>query len=335
MGWTILYIAFGVVALWLLGEVLLQYKARLRWRLVAFCGFLCVVLGVLLPSVPLIGVGTAAFALGQTFVTLSFRRGFSKGWALGGRPGTSRRRRERIPAGTSPLEPAADGAYPGAAGPDGHAPDETPVHGVAGVGGAPGADDGGYPAMAPTAPPGSSVDAWGEPYETAASAGYGGGRWPEQGEQPYADPYAEPYAEPSAVAYASHDTGETYVGYAGPYEGEAQTTGTHGDPLIASGPYAGYPAADPPQEPRYDAPQYAAFPASDNAGDTMAGYATGHAAFYPDTPPTGVWMPGQPEAAETTQASPGYGYPPPEPYQQGDGHGTAGQGYYPGGGRTY
>ncbi len=33
MGWTVLHIAFGVVALWLLGEVLLQYKARLRWRL--------------------------------------------------------------------------------------------------------------------------------------------------------------------------------------------------------------------------------------------------------------------------------------------------------------
>ena len=43
MGWTVLYIAFGIVALWLLGEVLLQYKARLRWRLLAFAGFLGVV----------------------------------------------------------------------------------------------------------------------------------------------------------------------------------------------------------------------------------------------------------------------------------------------------
>ena len=51
MGWTVLYIAFGIVALWLLGEVLLQYKARLRWRLLAFGGFLGVVLGVLIPSV--------------------------------------------------------------------------------------------------------------------------------------------------------------------------------------------------------------------------------------------------------------------------------------------
>ena len=60
MGWTVLYIAFGVVALWLLGEVLLQYKARLRWRLLAFAGFLCVVLGVLMPNVIVIGLGAIA-----------------------------------------------------------------------------------------------------------------------------------------------------------------------------------------------------------------------------------------------------------------------------------
>ncbi|MGC0377838.1 hypothetical protein [Streptomyces sp. SAI-229] len=82
MGWAVLYIAFGVVALWLLGEVLLQYKARLRWRLLAFAGFLGVVLGVLIPSVVVIGLGAAAFAVGQTYVTLSFRRGFAAGWAV-------------------------------------------------------------------------------------------------------------------------------------------------------------------------------------------------------------------------------------------------------------
>ncbi len=84
MGWTVLYIAFGVVALWLLGEVLLQYKARLRWRLLAFVGFLGVVLGVLIAQVVVIGLGAAAFAVGQTYVTLSFRSGFSAGWAVAG-----------------------------------------------------------------------------------------------------------------------------------------------------------------------------------------------------------------------------------------------------------
>jgi hypothetical protein len=86
MGYTVLYIAFGVVALWLLGEVLLQYKARLRWRLLAFAGFLGVVFGVYLPSVIVIGAGAAAFATGQTFVTLSYRKGFAEGWAIRGRP---------------------------------------------------------------------------------------------------------------------------------------------------------------------------------------------------------------------------------------------------------
>jgi hypothetical protein len=94
MGWTVLYIAFGVVALWLLGEVLLQYKARLRWRLLAFAGFLCVVLGVLMASVVVIGAGAIAFATGQTYVTLSFRRGFQSGWAVRqpAAEGTKRRR---------------------------------------------------------------------------------------------------------------------------------------------------------------------------------------------------------------------------------------------------
>ncbi|WP_030249275.1 membrane protein [Streptomyces sp. NRRL S-455] len=116
MGWTVLYIAFGVVALWLLGEVLLQYKARLRWRLLAFAGFLGVVIGVLIPSVVVIGLGAAAFAVGQTYVTLSFRSGFSAGWAMNAPVlgGSKRRRGERgrqePTLEVSGLE-AADGGY--------------------------------------------------------------------------------------------------------------------------------------------------------------------------------------------------------------------------------
>lgn len=93
MGYSVLYIAFGIVALWLLGEVLLQYKARLRWRLLAFSGFLGVVGGVYLREVIVIVLGALAFGAGQSFVTLSYKRGFSTGWAVGGRPGSSRRRR--------------------------------------------------------------------------------------------------------------------------------------------------------------------------------------------------------------------------------------------------
>jgi hypothetical protein len=104
MGLTVLYVAFGVVALWLLGEVLLQYKARLRWRLLAFVGFLTVVLGVLLASQVVIALGALAFAVGQTYVTLSFRKGFSTGWAIGGRPGASRRRKSAKEAAGPSLE---------------------------------------------------------------------------------------------------------------------------------------------------------------------------------------------------------------------------------------
>ncbi|MFI1651936.1 hypothetical protein ACH4XT_34120 [Streptomyces avidinii] len=106
MGMTVLYIAFGFVALWLLAEVLMQYKARLRWRLLAFAGFLGVVAGVVLPSVLVIGAGAAAFAVGQTLVTLSFRKGFVAGWALrrGSEPAPQQTRRRRS-AGTK-QEPA-------------------------------------------------------------------------------------------------------------------------------------------------------------------------------------------------------------------------------------
>ncbi|MEU2058822.1 hypothetical protein [Streptomyces sp. NPDC013455] len=115
MGWTVLYIAFGVVALWLLGEVLLQYKARLRWRLLAFGGFLGVVLGVLMPSVVVIGLGAIAFALGQTYVTLSFRRGFAAGWAVK-RPGPEAAGAPRRRRGKADRHGADSGAHaPGSA----------------------------------------------------------------------------------------------------------------------------------------------------------------------------------------------------------------------------
>ncbi|WP_329408991.1 hypothetical protein OG802_09400 [Streptomyces sp. NBC_00704] len=126
MGWTVLYIAFGIVALWLLGEVLLQYKARLRWRLLAFVGFLGVVLGVLIPSVVVIALGAAAFAVGQTYVTLSFRRGFAEGWAFRRSDTESdgtvltKRRRGKAERQDPALE--VSGPEPDGAGPDSGAP---------------------------------------------------------------------------------------------------------------------------------------------------------------------------------------------------------------------
>jgi len=125
MGYSVLYIAFGIVALWLLSEVLLQHRARLRWRVLAFAGFLGVVLGVYTRSVPLILVGAVAFGTGQTQVTLSYRRGVSTGWALSGRFGIDPRTRAesrppKAPAlAVSQVEPEPEGyeAAPAPSGP--------------------------------------------------------------------------------------------------------------------------------------------------------------------------------------------------------------------------
>ncbi|WP_228471446.1 hypothetical protein, partial [Streptomyces alkaliphilus] len=189
MGWTVLYIAFGLVALWLLGEVLLQYKARLRWRLLAFFGFLGVVFGVLLPSVPVITLGALAFATGQTLVTLSYRKGFSTGWALGGNPGTSPRRRE-----VRPMEPLPDGPA-GAAEPtgadEGHPPRGGGRHEPAPLGGGPGRDE-------------------------RDTAGVLGG-WGETPGEPHRDPLARPYGQEDTHAYAD---------WSDPGAGAAGTTGS-------------------------------------------------------------------------------------------------------------
>lgn len=107
MGYTVLYIAFGLVALWLLGEVALQQKARLRWRLLTFVGFLGVAGGVVMAQVLVIVAGALAFGAGQTLVTLSHRRGFTTGWVLGGSGGSSRRRGQG--AKTAPVEAPAPG----------------------------------------------------------------------------------------------------------------------------------------------------------------------------------------------------------------------------------
>lgn len=228
MGWTVLYIAFGLVALWLLGEVLLQYKARLRWRILAFCGFLGVVAGVLLPSVAVIIAGAVAFAVGQTFVTLSFRRGFSTGWAIGGTPGASRRRKAGPapeagptlevsglsyddPAAAHAPGPDADGPLPGDAPAYVHEPQPLPE------------DTGQYGVYDPQ-PSGyeqqPGYDTTGYAYDTYA-AGY------EQ-QQP-------------AYDYGTAGAPQQYAAYSDPYIGPGtdgqQYTQYHGDPYAPSYAY--------------------------------------------------------------------------------------------------
>ncbi|MFB7982071.1 hypothetical protein [Streptomyces vinaceus] len=303
MGMTVLYIAFGFVALWLLAEVLMQYKARLRWRLLAFAGFLGVVAGVVLPSVPVIGLGAAAFAVGQILVTLSFRKGFEAGWALrrGGEPVRQQTRRRR--AGGARPEPALevtaleygpDGTAPDAEGADRadaseqarpepqfrseaeefYSPEPLPE------------DTGSYgiQSFAPTADAGRTA-ASASPFATA-----------EQDAHQYAASYGAQGYDPQGQGGYDYSAGY-------PAGGEQQVYAAYSDPYIGTG------GAVIPQQP-YDYAPYAGYP----AGDPYAG-AGGQQQYSMDTPPGGVWVPQQ---RSTEGGAPGYpgDEQNPYPYQQ-------------------
>ncbi|MFF9145362.1 hypothetical protein ACF1BN_10965 [Streptomyces sp. NPDC014861] len=304
MGWTtVLYIAFGLVALWLLGEVLLQYKARLRWRILAFCGFLGVVVGVLLASTVVIIAGAVAFAVGQTFVTLSFRRGFSTGWAIGGNPGASRRRKAGRAVDAGPTLEVSGLSYEDSAA--AHAP-------------GPDADELRAGAEQP-----SVYEPQPLPEDTGQYGVYGGGQ-PDRTEQ--------------APAYGGYDTGAYDPGAYGTaaygstdgYDGAGHDSGGYapaGTPAPAYDTYAaGYEQQQPgyEQQPGYDygasgAPQqYAAYsdpyigPGTDGQQYTSY-YGDSYAApsYSYDTPPGGVWVPQQRDTDEQPPQAhaPGqYGY---------------------------
>ncbi|MET7715904.1 hypothetical protein [Streptomyces sp. NPDC005407] len=288
MGWTVLYIAFGVVALWLLGEVLLQYKARLRWRLLAFVGFLGVVFGVLLPSVVVIAVGAIAFAVGQTYVTLSFRRGFSTGWALGGSPGVSPRRKSGAKSGAASREPSLE------------------------------VTDLSYEHAAPYEPDPYEPDPYDPaPYEPAASAPQ---PEPVYEPQPLPDDTGQ-YGVYSDAAYAAQqqDQSQNYAQYGGSYDsysgyGQQQPTGQDS--------YAGqYDYGTGQQQQQYAAysdpyvggQQYNSYETYDSYGGRQQ-YADPYAQNqYSETPPGGVWVPqqrdGEQEAPPMPQEQPSpYGY---------------------------
>jgi hypothetical protein len=265
MGYTVLYIAFGVVALWLLGEVLLQYKARLRWRALAFTGFMGVVTGVAMRSVVVIALGAIAFAAGQAIVTMSYRRGFSTGWAVGGRPGASRRRRVRgrewsePTLSVTPVEPVDSAA----------APDELPVVGF---------DE-------------PSAAVFGEP-SVAVAAGPGA-----TGELPVYQPEAllDDTGEYASYTGASYGPGpDPYIQHEAVADGYGYDTAAY-----AGGGYQDYhaPTAYPPYEPTYtpDQPTYT-YPQD---GYTYDQYPPTPAYPQPPTwndtpyPPTDPWLPHQ------------------------------------------
>lgn len=308
MGMTVLYIAFGIVALWLLAEVLMQYKARLRWRLLAFAGFLGVVAGVVLPSVIVIAAGAAAFALGQTLVTLSFRKGFEAGWALrrGGAPVRQNRRRR---AGGPRPEPvlevtgleygseAADGSdaddrdpqpqFQAAEAEEVYSPQPLPE------------DTGSYgiQSFAPSAGAGETAG-FASPFTTA-----------EQDAHQYAA-YYDP--QPQA-AQGGYDYGTGYPA------GQQQVYAAYSDPYIGTGG-----GVSPQQPANYD--DYTAYTAyTAHAGYTPDPYATpaGQQQYSMDTPPGGVWVPQQRDVAQPYPGEEQGQYPQQQPqaypYQSGTG----------------
>ena len=313
MGWTVLYIAFGFVALWLLGEVLLQYKARLRWRVLAFVGFLGVVAGVLISQVVVIGLGAIAFAVGQTYVTLSFRRGFEQGWAVnppaalegltGGKKGRRERGREEPEPEAPDREPEA-AAYRDEPGFDQGLPD------TAGYG-----HDDDYdrddvftPARSATAAETTSVyepqplpDDTGS-YGVYGDTGYGGDQSYAAAGQPQ-DQYATAAADQTYGydGYTGYDQqqygydtgGQQYAAYSDPYIG-TQTYGT--------GSY----------DTSFGGQQQFAQQGYDQYGGTYGG----------ETPAGGVWVP--------QQRTDEYGAELPQEqqyYQDNGGQGHQGQGY--------
>lgn len=291
MGWTVLYIAFGIVALWLLGEVLLQYKARLRWRMLAFVGFLGVVLGVLIPSVVVIGLGAAAFAVGQTYVTLSFRRGFAGGWAVGNRPreggdgGSKRRRGEAAyqePVPDAPgAEPTAEGAYRQD---DGYEDDRDDI----------------FTRPQPPAENAAEATAVYEPQPLPEDTGSYG---------VYSD---APYAASADPSYAA--SGQTQDQQAYAYDGYSAYGQQQYDFDNGQQQYADY--SDPyPGTQTYGGSYDTAYGGQQQYGQQAYGQDQYAAGTYGETPPGGVWVPQQ----RTTGDAFGGELPPEQPYPyQGD-----------------
>ncbi|MFE6284061.1 hypothetical protein [Streptomyces sp. NPDC057877] len=310
MGLTVLYIAFGIVALWLLGEVLLQYKARLRWRLLAFVGFLCVVVGVLMTSVVVIGVGAMAFAVGQTYVTLSFRRGFAAGWAVTARPGFGGGKGRRGEAAhqdptleVTDLEASGDGYDDGSY----DRRDQTSYDGYD-------RDDMFTPAR-PADPTAAETTAVYEPQPMPDDTGSYG----IYGDAPAAAP-GQPQDQYATAAQATDQTyGYDYSGYGQQAYGY-DTTGqqqyaAYSDPYIGTQTYGGG---------SYDTTGYGGDPTYGQQGYTQDQYATG--GYGGETPPGGVWVPQQ----RSTDDPYGGEVPPEQAYPyQGDGQpqGGTGNGY--------
>jgi hypothetical protein len=313
IGLALLYAAFAVVALWLLGEVLLQHRAPAQWRALALLGFLGLVAGVHQGSAVIVGVGVLAFGAGQGLVTRSVKRGDGPHWSLRGADGA-------LPGPLGGL-PLLARAFPAAEVPESAAAANPALRvGVVGP-----VEESAAPVLARAEPTAEFVESQpydGEPDEPggaygsgvgAYGSGYGGGAYgaqpPQQTAQPYPQeyqqqPYAYPYQEAVPEGYApGYEGGQYQQGqqnqqpypqeYADQYAQEyaRQYAAQYGQQPYPQQGYYQQPAPDD-----YDAVGY------DPQGTYQGGYPYDHQA------------PGQPEQQDQQQQPP---QSPPEPWTYG------------------
>lgn len=272
IGLALLYAAFAVVALWLLGELLLQHRAPAHWRALALLGFLGLVAGVHQGSAMIVGGGVLAFGAGQGLVTRSVKRGEGPHWSLRGRDGAL-----PGPLGRVPL---LDRVFPAAERPEPDGSD--PVDRVGAIGSV---EDAPEPVLAG---PGAGPELELELVESQPAAGqpYGGQPYPEQ-------------------AYAGQAPGTEQAG--GPYGQQfpAEYQQAYAQPYAQPFPQPeGYPAGAYPQPyPQPYAPQYA----QEYAEEYARQYAEQQGQQPFPQQPEGYYAD---PAAVPVPAAPGYGYDP-------------------------
>ncbi|QMU75893.1 hypothetical protein GXW83_09245 [Streptacidiphilus sp. PB12-B1b] len=289
VGLAVLDAAFAVVALWLLGELLLQHRAPAHWRALALAGFLVLVAGVQSGSAAEIGAGVLAFGAGQGMVTRAVKRGGGPHWSLRGRDGALPGPLARVPA-LERVFPAAELSGPGPAAP-------APAPRVGSVGPIELEDD--APAPAADAPELITQDYGGPQAETAYQP------------QPQPQPYGG-YPDP-APGY-----GQEYAPAAGYQQGYGEQAG---QPVQPGQDYAGaygqqygqqfdqQAPAQPYAQP-YPQPDYYAQQAPGYGYDPGQQQSQQQGGYYPAVPgqQPGYQQGGGYDPAGYQQPAPGYSY---------------------------
>ena len=259
VGLAALDAAFAVVALWLVGEVLLQHRAPVYWRVLALLGFLGLVDGVQSGSAVVIGTGVLAFGAGQGLVTRSVKRGEGPHWSLRGRDGALPGPLARVPLLGS-VFPAAELPEPTEATPAQRVGTVGPIEDEPGSGVSEPEPAG--PAYPPdyNQPPQQSQQPYGG-YQAPTDQGpqYAQAQAPVQPEAqiPVQQHYGQQYGQDYAAEYAQQYP-QQYAPQAQqqPYPQEAYYGQPQGPQPAADWGYQGYQPAQPaPQQGYYPYPQ--------------------------------------------------------------------------------